>query len=72
MIRIIKTIGIIKTILIIMITNQETTMIDMKKKITEIIKIIINIIDKKCKIPIHLGILFLGNKFGKTKFSLLS
>jgi hypothetical protein len=64
---------IIKTTLISMITNQKTTMIDIKKKkIIEINKSIINIIDNKGKISIDLGILFLGKSFEKTKFSLLS
>ena len=62
----------IKTILQNKIINLEITMIDIKKK--KIIKIntrIINIIDNKDKIPINLGILFLGKKFEKKELSLL-
>lgn len=62
----------IKIILQNKIINLEITMIDIKKK--KIIKIntrIINIIDNKDKIPINLGILFLGKKFEKKELSLL-
>ena len=62
----------IKTILQNKIINLEITMIDIKKKyIIKIITRIINIIDNKDKIPIDLGILFLGKKFEKKELSLL-